>query len=399
MHTEERLHALDAVRAFALLLGILFHASASFIDAIAPGGSLGWFIADSSQSWALLAFAGFSHLFRMTLFFFIAGYFAHLLYHRRGLGGFAQNRWVRIGVPLVVGWCALTPLHRLIWWWANRRAGGTAELDLWPSAAQWASWQLPLTHLWFLYYLLLFYVVLVGLRHLVIDAIDTNGRLRVQVDRALSWAVDRRLTPIFIAIPVAVAACFAPEWNSLTGMPTPSNSLIPELIPSIGYGASFLIGWLFRRNAALLKKIETHPKSLVWPALSTLLLLGVTMALIQSRIWIFPGAAESLRAATALFGGALAFYINFAIIRFALRKFSAPNPKVRYVSDASYWMYIAHIAVVVVLQVWVAQWPIHWSVKFPLIVGIAFALLLASYHYLVRYTFIGAVLNGRRYRH
>jgi hypothetical protein len=36
-------------------------------------------------------------------------------------------------------------------------------------------------------------------------------------------------------------------------------------------------------------------------------------------------------------------------------------------------------------------------VKFPLILGITAAVLLASYHYLVRSTFLGKLLNGRRY--
>ena len=35
--TTERLHALDAVRAFALLLGVVFHAGFSFIPGLIPG--------------------------------------------------------------------------------------------------------------------------------------------------------------------------------------------------------------------------------------------------------------------------------------------------------------------------------------------------------------------------
>jgi ABC-type multidrug transport system ATPase subunit len=37
-------------------------------------------------------------------------------------------------------------------------------------------------------------------------------------------------------------------------------------------------------------------------------------------------------------------------------------------------------------------------VKFPLVLGVSLALLFASYRYLVRPTFVGQVLNGRRYR-
>ncbi|MBK6407392.1 MAG: ABC transporter ATP-binding protein [Holophagales bacterium] len=41
--------------------------------------------------------------------------------------------------------------------------------------------------------------------------------------------------------------------------------------------------------------------------------------------------------------------------------------------------------------------PLHWTVKFPLIVGLTLAVLLASYHAFVRPTLLGQILNGRRY--
>ncbi|MFI4934795.1 MAG: hypothetical protein ACHP7N_09280 [Caulobacterales bacterium] len=40
------------------------------------------------------------------------------------------------------------------------------------------------------------------------------------------------------------------------------------------------------------------------------------------------------------------------------------------------------------------DWP--WFVKFPAILTIAFPLMFASYQLMVRHSFIGAILNGRR---
>ena len=73
MSTQDRLHALDAVRAFALLLGIAFHASMSFIPGMPPAA---WSMTDNSPSVPLAEFAFVAHMFRMSLFFFIAGFFA-----------------------------------------------------------------------------------------------------------------------------------------------------------------------------------------------------------------------------------------------------------------------------------------------------------------------------------
>ena len=49
------------------------------------------------------------------------------------------------------------------------------------------------------------------------------------------------------------------------------------------------------------------------------------------------------------------------------------------------------------MQVIVGRWPLHWTIKFPLVVVVSMAVLFASYHYMVRSTFIGKFLNGRRY--
>jgi ABC-type multidrug transport system ATPase subunit len=74
-----------------------------------------------------------------------------------------------------------------------------------------------------------------------------------------------------------------------------------------------------------------------------------------------------------------------------------PNALVRYTADASYWIYLVHMPIVVALQVMVGDLPWHWSLKFPLVLFVSLAVLFASYRYLVRPTFIGQVLNGRKY--
>jgi glucans biosynthesis protein C len=60
-------------------------------------------------------------------------------------------------------------------------------------------------------------------------------------------------------------------------------------------------------------------------------------------------------------------------------------------------MYILHLPIVNTLQAWMIRWPVHWSVKYALIIVLTMGLLLTSYHYLVRSTFVGQFLNGRRY--
>jgi peptidoglycan/LPS O-acetylase OafA/YrhL len=80
------------------------------------------------------------------------------------------------------------------------------------------------------------------------------------------------------------------------------------------------------------------------------------------------------------------------------RCFAQASQVVRYLSDSAYWLYLAHLPLVVFLQIVIADWPGGVVVKAGLLNGVALLLLLASYQVNVRYTWIGTLLNGRRTR-
>ena len=95
---------------------------------------------------------------------------------------------------------------------------------------------------------------------------------------------------------------------------------------------------------------------------------------------------------------AFCWLMIFAFVGFFRRFFSGEKPRVRYVSDSSYWLYLAHMPVVQVIQIWVSDWQYPGLLKFVFVCALSTGLLLLSYRYLVRYTFIGTALNGKRSR-
>lgn len=97
--SSARLHGLDALRGGALLLGVFFHAAFSFL----PGDQL-WLVMDVQRSASVSGGAYVLHIFRMTIFFLLAGYFGRMQTYRLGTGAFLRDRLQRIGVPLIVFW-------------------------------------------------------------------------------------------------------------------------------------------------------------------------------------------------------------------------------------------------------------------------------------------------------
>ncbi|MEE2808071.1 MAG: acyltransferase family protein [Verrucomicrobiota bacterium] len=88
--------------------------------------------------------------------------------------------------------------------------------------------------------------------------------------------------------------------------------------------------------------------------------------------------------------------MTFGFIGFFRFFFSGESRLVRFVSDSSYWLYLAHQPLVIALQIILSDWDIPIFIKFPLICAMTAGILLLTYRYMVRYTFIGTILNGKK---
>jgi ABC-type multidrug transport system ATPase subunit/peptidoglycan/LPS O-acetylase OafA/YrhL len=379
MSNQERLHALDAVRAFALLSGIVLHATMSFFLPIPAH--------DVSQSATLNVVFFLIHTWRMTTFFIVAGLFARLVIARRGTRGFIADRAKRILVPLTVGWIILAPLTIAALIWGVTRSADPTTVAAVSQPAVVPAGAFPLVHLWFLYYLCIFYVALLVVRGTFLK-IDAAGHLSALLDRATRAMLRGYAAPLLFAAPIFAVLGFDQRIAVLGGIPTPDSSLVPQMPALVGFGTAFVVGWLLHRQLDLLTELRRR-----W---SGHLIVGLALSIACQSV---PGiklatTATPLYAACYLLSS---WYWSFGIIGAALRFCDGESAVRRYLADASYWLYLAHLPLVFFLAAAFAKVPWHWAIKFPLILAITMTVLLASYHYLVRSTWIGEILNGRRY--
>ncbi len=384
-----RLDYLDATRAFALVLGVVFHASLSFMPIF-----MGWAVQDISTGGAVAIFVTISHSFRMELFFLLAGFFGCVTLRRRSVGEFVRGRFVRIVVPFVVGWCLLRPL--LVSGWLMGGASLRGDYEFWPSVV--AGFRtletLPAgiftgSHLWFLYYLTLLTGLALAVRAGV-TALGTSGDALMRgADAMAGWLAKSPGAILVLAVPTAGALWFMRFW----GMDTPDQSLTPQWPVLAVYVGFFGLGWLIgRQGKAMMEMSRLSADRWLFAA------VGIAGVLWLGGVQSDPGHPNyaAARAGFALSYAAMMWALVFLTIGIFRRWCAEERPWIRYVADSSYWMYLVHLPIVVWLQVAIAEVALHWTVKLGLVTIATVGVALVTYDLFVRSTWLGRVLNGRR---
>ena len=381
----ERLHGLDALRGGALLLGVVLHASLSFFPQQI------WIVADDSRSigaaWLFFAI----HLFRMTSFFLIAGLFAHMMLARRGWLNFAKDRVMRIAGPLASFWFPVMAgiVTALVW---NAYANGMVVPGAPPPPPPTYDWtNFPLTHLWFLYVLTIFYVAVLTLRA-PFAMLDRNGGWGRTVDK-ITGALIGPWTPVVLAAPLALAFYLDQKWVVFFAVPTPDTGLVPNTAALVGFGLAFGLGFLIDRRRDLLNRIAG------WTPLflAVAIVSGAYAFSLAGGPGVVPMVEQTPAKAIAAAVTALAVYASaFAAMGLCLRFLSGRSAIRRYLADASYWVYILHLPLVMLAQVWVQDWVGPWWLKLGGISLGVFAVCLITYELLIRHSVMGRWLNGRR---
>jgi RNA polymerase sigma factor (sigma-70 family) len=394
--TTQRLHGLDALRAAALVSGVVLHSALPYV---LPAGA--WAVGTRQPQPFLGWLVYYLHSFRLEAFFLLAGFFGALVVGRRGVAAYVRDRAIRIALVFVV---ALYPMKFVLaaLWIAGGRATGWLHL---PPAAAGLPWYtlslgfltsepwpaITLTHLWFLY-VLSCTVALFLLGRAIVRLAFPRRDTFTPVSRILRTLVASRAWPLLLG------AAVTPLLARMHGMDidTPDQSLAWHMPVLALYTLFFSLGWWLQGQTDLLKVFTTRRNAFLTLGLlaSVLALIGIG-ARYAGGDWA-TAHATGLRWATSFGTGVTMTASVFGWLGTFLHWSAQPSARVRYLADASYWMYIVHLPIVVGLQVTLAGSGLPWWIQVPLVNTITVAVLLASYHWGVRYTWIGAWLNGRR---
>lgn len=362
--SQQRRHHLDAIRVSAILLLIPYHAAryvqkgdggAEIVDAVV------WFV----------------HTWHMPLFFAISGFLAASALRRSTAARQLRARFRRLGLPLAVGMLTVVPL-------ANFLVIGAAAL--WPRKGALPPkreldianvFSLSPRHLWFIAYLLMISLIAIG----VWLAIQRASGLGAAINRGF-----RNLIRSWWAVP-ALASISAAILITKTGWVaggTASNSLVPAPTLFAYYSLFFFFGWLLSGQTDLLEDLKRG----AWLRLGAGVLIAVPAFLLFYDNGDFTGNVgtpgilaeiDELRLYGLFTVGMVCWLTLFGIWGVLARYVRKESRVLRYLSDASFWIYLVHIPFLVALQSSLSTTELAIPVRWGLAVSGTLVLALGTY--------------------
>lgn len=352
-----------------MLLGIVLHATEVYLVGDNPP-----FPKDSNATYLGLNYLEYIiHMFRMPIFFLLAGFFGALLHTKRGVSKMIQNRIKRILYPLIVFLIVLFPVvvvslrYVTALFSESHVALDITIEDFIPNST---------LHLWFLYYLCLctlFTLLLVRM----IAPLQGVKRAVLQVFSKVVSQSGMRIGASTLLIFILLLMI----WELSPPVPL---SLIPDVTSLTFYLFFYLVGWL------LYKKKELLPRLVQNAGLYTLLAVAV-----YSVEFIFYDEIDDIiKGIMSAF--VMALFLS-GIPGLFIKYYNNASKKMRYVSDSSYWVYLIHLPLTIIIPAFLINWEVSGIIKFLINLSLTSLICFVSYHFLVRKTFIGLFLNGKKY--
>ena len=386
-----RYHGLDVVRAAMMLLGVVIHTAVVYCEPQI------WIYEDPDRT----ALAGILvlgiHIFRMPAFFVMAGFFGAMLFDRRGPGGFASHRYDRIVLPLVIGWFVLFPLLSwsisFAWIWASMPAADRGISIVYERMSLNADFaEAGPLHLWFLYYLVYFYLAFATATFLLRRFSGSVAGWLREGFRCVALGPLRliRLPILIVATSLLMLTMKEPGIDT-------TESFWPLWHVIFVYAIYFGVGWAAFGNREIVDRL----KDWAWLRLgigTALLICAVAMAVATSlSVDAEEDYGNAMFIANQCLQATTCWVLILGISGVSERLFTRANPVVRYMVDASYWIYLMHPPLTIFIPSLFRGWNVWGIVKMPVMIVLVTVVLLVIYHFAVRGTGLGVLLNGRRY--
>lgn len=366
-----------------MYLGVILHSAIAYKAGHHPRY---WVSDPSFKSYFFDELYLWIHSFRMPLFFLLSGFFTVLLMNKVGRNEFLKNRMKRILIPFLVCVILIVPFSIAPFtfsklYFDEGYSFSHAMNVVWGHMLKMATLREfnGVQHFWFLLNLMYFYAA-----YLIATA------LRIDPGRIVN--VLPKKTGALILVAVLITFCLMVLYLD-DSTPEIWTGFVPKSPQLFYYGFYYLIGVFLFHNKHLFESIKQH----TW----LFIIIGTLLNFVNVYLFNNVIVEGTLNSAMLLFKMLLAIQnvvLCFGLLGLCLSLFREESPFVRYLSDASYWVYIIHFGLVVWFQILGIILNIPPLLRFPLTLIGTSLLAYITYALFIRHTVIGKYLHGPRKR-
>jgi hypothetical protein len=410
---------MDSLRAAAMFLGLVLHAAVLFSQWTIDPGRM-----HDEPSMFLHYVMELIHVFRMELFFLVAGFFSVLLIQKRGLNYYIKNRATRILIPFIICIALLQPWAAAHFFLDITGSNGSlltqyityltdpSYILVEPSPVGNWFW-----HFWFIH-LLIYFIASFSICSFLISKFN----IKLKSPTLLMNAIGGRFGIFILTLLTYPILIFSPPWADVPRIGTSIDVLLY-------YGLFFCFGALFFSHQKLLNQVQANVKYHIVPFVLALLILIplidklriTTQPEILLQDWAFFVTQEGL---SGLLGNfpflqnpfnfssvnapaewhlmcLLRAYTTWCAVLFLIQLFkrfcSKQTALGRYFADSSYFVYLLHFPLQMSLSYYLRDHIDSAILAFSVsLIGTLF-FCLVLYHLICRGTPIGTLLSGRKY--
>ena len=345
---SERLYFIDNIRVWVIMLVVAHHAGQAF----GPTGGF-WFFFNTEQVRMLDAFFYVNASFFMGLLFLISGYFSASSYDRKGAGQFLKDRLRRIGIPLL--FFALVVNLRISYSVAETQLTFLQYVirpHIW-------EWRIVYAHLWFL-------------GHLLVYAFG-YAMIRLIFPRDLSKTIGKAPVPghwaiMIYVIALGVVSSFVRAWF-------PQDRWVVLLVPwevahVPQYLSLFVLGIFAFRHDWLRKLPDRTGMIWLWIgaaaagsvyAFTAFRLKGLLPSFTSRGVEVLFHFIFNIREAFIAIG------LSVGLLTWFRKRFNRQGRLMAAMSADSYFVYIIHVYLVLLLQKVIIEFDMPAFIKFVLV--------------------------------
>lgn len=357
---SSRVHSIHAIRAIAALLGVAIHDG--FTYTFLPVPEWGLFAPNTSIFFDY--WVAWIHMFRLPIFFFLAGFLGYESLQRLSTFEFVRRRFLRIVIPLL-GITAILNLPLFL-----------CQIYLHGSECWKYLWLLfyNLRYLWFLQYLITYYVIILLLQALI--GVLKPDELLVRMNLHLpNFLTSISLWVVLITVNFLVL-------NSMHSLYTP---VLLKFTPSFRllmiYGLSFGLGWSLGKHQ---ESVAAVFRFRWW-----YILAGGSSSALYFYFLLHTFHTEYHNLLIVLLYVISSWIWFFCFIAFCFKFFQTENRVLSYLSGASYWIYLIHVPIVAYLQSKFIKTDLNIFIQYVFVFCITLGICLLTYQLFIKHTSLG----------